>query len=1244
MSDLYKTLLKAHNEAGEGFLIAEGERILYANDACTGISGYSVDELLDAPSLFDLISPDQRDLALSRFQKRVSSEHVTENYESAIVHKSGRRVEVEVAVKLLRDDDTRRLVLVRDVTERKQVERALRESEKRFRQLFEQSVDAVLVHDETGRMIDCNSEACRSLGYSREELLSLSVKDLATDLVSESEKQTLKGTTLWERSMKGEPGTGAEGLHYGEHRRKDGASFPVEVRVGAANYGGKPMILASARDISERQRAVDALRESEERFRSLVQNASDVITVFDAAGTINYESPSVERVLGYQPEELVGTNVFDYIHPEDLEHVRETFAEGLRTTGADKVTTGRKLECRVWHADGSWRSMEALASNLLAEPGVEGIVINFRDVTERRRAGETLRRQNEYLNALHETSLALMNRLEIPDLLEAVVARAGALMDTSHGYVYLLGPKEAELEMQVGTGVFEDYLGYRIKPGEGVSGRVWESGQPVVVEDYRTWSHCLPQFSRDIHAIVGVPLKSGSETVGVIGLAYLEDGRTFEKDKVDLLSRFAELVSVALDNARLYTNAQRELNARELAEGALRDSEEQYRMLVETVQEGIGFVDERETITYCNQAYAAIFDTVPQKLTGRSLLEFLDDHERVKAEEQTALHKNGVRSSYEISIKSPAGTKELSASGAPIMKADGSYQGAVHTIIDITEQKQSVELLRQRSAAMATSMDGMAILDKDGLYTYMNSAHAHIFGYEDPKDLSGKSWSTLYNERELKAFEVHAVPTLSKTGSWQGEAIGRRRDGSEFPQELSLNTIDGGGHVCVVRDITERKVLEKRLAYQAFHDPLTELPNRTLFMDRLEHALARGSRRKDLTAVMFMDLDDFKIVNDSLGHKVGDHLLVAIASRLQPCLRPGDTVARLGGDEFTVLLERIDGEEEATRIAKRISDAMRAPFELAGRSLFVTFSIGIALSAPDLGQPMNLLRDADLAMYGAKDSGKDRYRVFDPAMNTRALERLELGNDLRLALERDEFKVCYQPKVRLTTGETIGFEALVRWNHPKRGLVSPEEFVPVAEETGLILPIGQKVLQEACSQAREWRQRYPETSPLMSVNLSAKQFQNPKLAQEIAWAIEDTTMKASTLCLEITESVVMQDAPHTAATFRQLKELGVQFSIDDFGTGYSSLAYLKRFPVAFLKIDRSFIVGLEDDPEDVAVVSGIIALAHTLGIEVVAEGVETAEQAARLRELECDMAQGNYFFKPLPVDEAADLLTDAASE
>ena len=427
--------------------------------------------------------------------------------------------------------------------------------------------------------------------------------------------------------------------------------------------------------------------------------------------------------------------------------------------------------------------------------------------------------------------------------------------------------------------------------------------------------------------------------------------------------------------------------------------------------------------------------------------------------------------------------------------------------------------------------------------------------------------------------------------------------------------------------VVERKRAHERLAHQALHDPLTELPNRALFLDRLALALARLRRKASSVVVLFADVDRFKVVNDSLGHDAGDRLLVALARRLGEVLRPGDTLARFGGDEFAVLCEDVP-EDGMVGIAERMMAALGEPFVAGGREVFVSISLGVAAAQDADQRPEALLRDADAAMYLAKDRGRARFEVFDEAMRDKSSERLLLENALRRAPERGELRALYQPIVRLADGAMIAAEALVRWAHPELGLLEASQFVPLAEETGMIVPIGGWVLEEACRQAATWPG--DGQAPAVSVNLSARQLSRPDLVDSVAAALEHSRLDPDRLWLEITESVLMEDADMAVAALERLRALGVHLCVDDFGTGYSSLAYLRRFPVDALKVDRSFVAGLGEDPEDSAIVEAVVSMAHSLRLSVVAEGVETDEQLARLRDLGCELAQGFYFAAPVP--------------
>jgi diguanylate cyclase (GGDEF)-like protein/PAS domain S-box-containing protein len=540
--------------------------------------------------------------------------------------------------------------------------------------------------------------------------------------------------------------------------------------------------------------------------------------------------------------------------------------------------------------------------------------------------------------------------------------------------------------------------------------------------------------------------------------------------------------------------------------------------------------------------------------------------------------------------------------------------------------------------------DVIMIVDGDGVIQFASPSTERVLGYA-VDDLVETSLAVLAHPHDavllLPILTADAgQPEQPRRVEWRA----RHRNGTWRSFEtIGTNLLDDPdvcGIVLNSRDISERRVLEDQLKHQAFHDPLTSLPNRALFADRLAHALARRNRVGRSVAVLFLDLDNFKVVNDSLGHRAGDQLLIALAERLQLGLRPEDTVARVGGDEMAILLEDVETVAEVSDLANRVQQRIAAPVYLDGREVFTTVSIGIAMSTIDNDRPEHLLRDADVALYRAKAQGKARYAIFDPSMDAQALERLELETDLRHAVDRSELRVHYQPIVDLETGRLCEVEALVRWQHPLRGLIPPLQFIPLAEETGLIIPIGRWVLAEAAWQTRRWQLEFPTLPPLtLSVNISARQLQHPHLLAEIAEVLDETGLDPSTLRLEITESVVMEDAEATSVTLRSLKALGIELAIDDFGTGYSSLSYLNRFSVDAVKIDRSFVTQIGTNSRDKQIVHAIVALAKSLQLSVTAEGIESTEQLRQLRALGCNRGQGYLLARPLPPDAIPSLLT-----
>ncbi|HEX8409551.1 MAG TPA: EAL domain-containing protein [Thermoanaerobaculia bacterium] len=708
---------------------------------------------------------------------------------------------------------------------------------------------------------------------------------------------------------------------------------------------------------------------------------------------------------------------------------------------------------------------------------------------------------------------------------------------------------------------------------------------------------------------VFVPMLLKKRLIGSVGCSSLSREVQWTEETRALLRITGEILVSALERRKTYS--------------ALSESERRHRLLFERNLAGVYRSTVAGQMLECNEAMARMlgYGSREELLSVNTRALYFCDEDRENFIE-TVRDGGGARG-IEFCLRRRDGTPMWVLENVHI--AGEFLEG---TSVDITDRKLAETALRESEARyrlMAeNSTDLIARTTPDGIFVYASDAIRNLLGYE-PHEVVGTPIRDVIHPDDRRGLRSIIPDTNGQTFSFRA----RRKDGSViWFESTSRAIVDEQGNISeiisVSRDISERRRAEEQIEYQAYHDALTGLPNRLLFRDRLTIALAHAKRQQTSLVVMFLDLDGFKIVNDTLGHSLGDELLRVFAARLRSVVREGDTIARMGGDEFTVLLTDLKNDDDASRIAQKLLETVALPAGVEGHELYVTTSIGIAIYPNDGDTAELLLKNADLAMYRAKELGRNSYQLCTPAMNSRAAERLSAENALRRALEREELVLHYQPLVHLKSRETAGMEALLRWNRPGYGLVPPASFIPIAEETRMIVPIGEWVLRQACLQARKW------PSLRMAVNLSPRQFQQSDLCDVVSRALAESGLDPRLLELEITESTAMLNSERTIATLAELRELGVRIALDDFGTGHSSLSYLRRFPIDRVKIDREFVAEIDKSRSNRAIVSAIVTMAHGLDLAVTAEGVETEEQVEFLREQKCEEVQGFLYGRPAP--------------
>ena len=932
-----------------------------------------------------------------------------------------------------------------------------------------------------------------------------------------------------------------------------------------------------------------------EREASLLAIAGgDAVSVLDEDGQVLLVTESIEKVLGYSAEEYARFEPIDLVHPAERPILRREWRELLL------LPNGRRIwELRSRHRDGSYRWCEVVAVNLVDDPEVGGVLNSITDISTRRAPEHRGDFDSQFEQLLQGS----------PDVIGSL-SEDGVVTWISGAIRELL---EWEPEDVVGHSVFDF-----IHPDD----------MPSAIE----------RFAQALEAI---------ESVDPITL------RARHRDGSYLLIEAAGGIIIdEVSASTTFVINLRDVSWRRDAIDALRTSERLFRTVAQSSPIGIYQQDGNNECVYVNQKWSEITGLPFEQARGSGWRQLMHPEDAAAIGlPPVGRTPGGLHQTLEFRVVRPDGEiRWVAVRAAALENTDGVMVGTVGTLEDITERRASDRERQRLIDIFEATEDFVGICDTDARMLYMNGSAKRLIGLDPDAPIGDLTVAEVFPPSVAERIHTEIRPIVERTGRWEGELAVARPEGGVIPVSAQLllhQSAEDGGQTyfsAVLQDISERKAFELRLAHQATHDPLTGLPNRTLLLDRLDGALARSLRHNRRVAVLFLDLDHFKVVNDSLGHGLGDRLLVGISERLTVALRPGDTVARFGGDEFVILCEDLVEDAEAILIAERVDEALSAPFTIDDTEVFVGVSIGIALPEGNDAEAETLIRDADAAMYRAKDRGRARWELFDHAMRASAVDRLDIENALRRALERHELRIFYQPIVDLRRGTIDGVEALLRWEHPERGLLPPVEFITVAEETGLIVPIGSWVLDQACRQVQRWQSVAVGDRPLrLSVNLSGRQLGHPRLVEDVASVLNDTSINPAHVELEITESVLMDDVDMSAETLGRLHTLGVKLAVDDFGTGYSSLSYLRRFPVDLLKVDRSFVDGLGEDPSDSAIVTAIITLAHALGLNAVAEGVESPLQLAELRRLGCDRAQGYFMARPAGGHEIGELLSSGRS-
>ena len=991
-------------------------------------------------------------------------------------------------------------------------------------------------------------------------------------------------------------------------------------------------------------RAEEEARASAAKFHQLLQDIPSIaVQGYDRNRRIIFWNAASERLYGYRSDEAMGRPLEEMIVPPPL---RARVVRAIERWFAED----RPIPCcemELMRKDGS--PVPVFSSQVMLAAGDRGREMYCLDVdlSDRKRAVAALAQRDALLELAALIATRLLGEPDPGMVIATCFAQLGQASGVDRIYLFenRVCPRTGELLMSQRHEWCADSATVQIDnpdlqdlPYDGGGFERWRQ----VLAENRLLSGRIRDFPESERAILEpqgilsilvVPINVHGEFWGFIGFDDCREGREWASVERNILQNIAGNIGEAI--------------ARQRAETASQESEERFRRLADNMRDLVCQIDTAGIVQYVSPSYRSVLGHEPSALLGRSIFASVHPDDRPAA----------IAISRRSMTAGEAGTMELrlrsaddrflwmEAVGNPVFDADGRVCGAVISSRDITERKRSEAELRLAARVFENSREAIVITDVDSRIVSVNRSFTDITGYT-AEEAVGQTPRLLASGRHDRDFFQAMWHALVTEGHWQGEIWNRRKNGDVYPEWLGVTAVsDAGGrlthYVGIFSDLSERKESAEKIEFLAHHDPLTALPNRILLHDRLDRALALAERQQTKVALLVLDIDRFKLVNDSLGHELGDQLLQAVAVRLHERVRETDTVSRQGSDEFLVLLPDT-GIEGAERVVANLLKCVGGePFRIAAHELAVTASVGVSLYPAHGRDGDTLVKHANTALEYAKNGGGNAHRFFTASMNVNTLERLHLETSLRLALDKGQFLLHYQPQASLSCGKIVGAEALLRWQHPEWGLLAPGRFIPVAEDSGLIVPIGEWVLREACRQACAW-QDAGLARITVAVNLSALQFKRTDLLATVTRALAESGLAPECLELELTESILIQDVDSALRVVREMRDMGLKLSIDDFGTGYSSLSYLQKLAVDKLKIDRSFVQGLNGDEGDsAAIVRAIIQLAHNLKLLTVAEGVETPEQLNFLRDHDCDEVQGYYLGRPLPADQFAALLAQA---